>query len=162
MGRSVAILFGLPLIIVLVSFLSGCSSGSGVNVVNFVTPANVVLNPATTASIDVGATLTFTATPEDNTKKSLVQPVTYFSDNPAVVTVAANGIACAGTWDSLSLPQVCTPGPAGVAQITASAQGVSSAPTIGSYTARGRCVAPPRIENGTPRTMNGYVRRHVT
>jgi len=129
MGRSAVIVFGLPLIIVLVSFLSGCSSGSGVNVVNFVTPANVVLNPATTASMDVGATLTFTAIPEDNTKKSLVQPVTYFSDNPAVVTVAATGIACAGTWDSLSFPQVCTPGAAGVAQITASAQGVTSPPT---------------------------------
>jgi hypothetical protein len=129
MGRSVVIVFGLPSIIVLVSLLSGCSSSNGVNVVNFPTPANVVLNPATTASMDVGATLTFTAIPEDNTKKSLVQPVTYFSDNPAVVTVAANGIACAGTWDSLSFPQVCTPGPAGVAQISASAQGVSSPPT---------------------------------
>ena len=57
MGRSVVIVFGLPLIIVLVSCLSGCSSGSGVNVVSYPTPAIVVLTPATTASIDVGATL---------------------------------------------------------------------------------------------------------
>jgi hypothetical protein len=129
MGRSSLIVFGLPSIVVLASFLSGCSSGSGVNVVNFPTPANVVLNPATTASMDVGATLTFTAIPEDNTKKTLAQPITFLSGNPAVVTIAANGIACAGTWDSLVSPQVCTPGPAGMAQITASAQGVSSPPT---------------------------------
>ena len=57
------------------------------------------------------------------------QPITFLSGNPAVVTIAANGIACAGTWDSLASPQVCTPGPAGVAQITAIAQGVSSPPT---------------------------------
>src|ERR1700676_950110 len=129
MGRSVAIVFGLPSIIVMVSFLSGCSSSNGVNVVNFPTPANVVLNPATTASMDVGGTLVFTAIPENSAKAALVQPVTYFSANPAVVTVAANGIACAGTWDSLSFPQVFTPGPAGVAQNSASGQGVSSPPT---------------------------------
>jgi len=129
MGRSVVIVFGLPSIIVLVSFLSACSSGSSVNVVSYPVPAIVVLNPATTASMDVGATMVFTAIPQDAAKAALVQPITYSSGNPAVVTIAANGIACAGTWDSLVSPQVCTPGPAGVAQISASAQGVSSPPT---------------------------------
>ncbi len=93
------------------------------------TPANVLLTPAATASLDVGATLSFTAQPQDNANNNLTQPVSYASSNTAVVTIAANGIACAGTWDSISSPQVCTPGPTGVSQITGSAQGITSPPT---------------------------------
>jgi len=43
--------------------------------------------------------------------------------------VANNGTACAGTWDSLSTPQICTPGPVGVADVTATSHGISSPPT---------------------------------
>ncbi len=59
----------------------------------------------------------------------ITEPVTYVSSNPAVVTVAANGLACAGSWDSLASPLVCTPGGTGVAEVTAVALGVSSSPT---------------------------------
>ncbi len=129
MGRSGPVWAGTFLVLFLAAGLSGCSSGGGVAVVTYPIPANVMLTPATTASMDVGATLTFTAQPQDNGNNNLTQPVSYFSSNSAVVTIAANGIACAGTWDSISSPQVCTPGPVGVAQITGSAQGVSSPPT---------------------------------
>jgi hypothetical protein len=129
MDRSCLAQVGAPLVFALAVILSGCSSGSSTKIVSFPVPANVVLTPATTASVDVGATVTFTAQAEDNKNNAATQPVSYFSSNPAVATVAANGIACAGTWDSITSPQVCTPGPAGVAQITASAQGVSSPPT---------------------------------
>jgi hypothetical protein len=129
MDRFRLVLFGAPLVFFLAVFLSGCSSGSSTKIISYPVPANVVLTPATTASVDVGATVTFTAQAEDNKNNAATQPVSYFSSNPAVATVAANGIACAGTWDSIISPQVCTPGPAGVAQITASAQGVSSPPT---------------------------------
>jgi hypothetical protein len=128
MGRSGFVVLGIPSIFFLASLLSGCSSNS-TKAVSFPVPAIVVLTPGTPASMDIGATLSFTASPQDSSKANLVQPVSYFSANPAVVTIAANGIACAGTWDSVSNPQVCTPGPVGVAQITASAQGVSSPPT---------------------------------
>jgi hypothetical protein len=115
--------------IVLAAALSGCSSGNATKVVNYPVPTIVVLSPGTSASIDVGATLTFTAQAQNSAKAVLTQPITYSSNNPAVVTIAANGIACAGTWDSITSPQVCTPGPVGVAQVTASAQGVNSPPT---------------------------------
>ncbi|MGH9514007.1 MAG: YncE family protein [Terriglobales bacterium] len=113
----------------LATLLSGCSSGGATKVVSYQTPANVTLSPGPNASMDVGAVLTFTAQAEDNANNAVTQPITYFSSNPAVATIAATGAACAGTWDSISTPQVCTPGPAGVAQITASAQGVTSPPT---------------------------------
>ena len=129
MGRSGLSVVGTFLVLFLAAGLPGCSKGSGVSVATFQTPANVVLTPSTAASMDVGATLSFTAQPEDNANNPLTQPVSYFSSNSAVVTIAANGIACAGTWDSISSPQVCTPGPVGVAQITGSAQGVTSPPT---------------------------------
>src|SRR5450755_4312428 len=129
MGKSGPGLTGALLMVFFGAALSGCGSSSSVKVATFAVPANVLLTPATTASIDVGATLTFSAQPEDNKNTVLTQPVTYFSSNPAVATIAASGIVCAGTWDSISSPQVCTPGPVGVAQITASTQGVSSPPT---------------------------------
>ncbi len=118
-----------PLAFCLAAILSGCSSGSSTHIVSYAVPANVTLTPATTASLDVGTSLAFSAQAEDNKDNAVTQPITYFSSNPAVVTIAANGIACAGSWDSISSPQVCTPGPVGTAQITASAQGVSSPPT---------------------------------
>ncbi|MGH9528588.1 MAG: hypothetical protein ACRD2S_01575, partial [Terriglobales bacterium] len=129
MGRGIPVSIGAFFVFFLAAGLSGCSSGGGVAVVTYQTPANVTLTPSATASMDVGATLAFTAQAEDNANNAVTQPVSYFSSNSAVVTIAANGIACAGTWDSISSPQVCTPGPTGVAQITGSAQGVSSPPT---------------------------------
>ncbi len=129
MGRFVPVLIAALSAFFLGAVLSGCGSGSGVSVATYPTPANVALTPSTTASMDVGATLSFTAQPEDNTNTPITQPVSYFSSNSAVVTIAATGVACAGTWDSISNPQVCTPGPTGVAQVTGSAQGVSSPPT---------------------------------
>src|SRR5262249_50912678 len=61
---------------------------------------------------------------------TLTVPITYHSSNSAVVTVAINGLACAGTWNSLTSPQICTPGQLGVAAITATSGGVSSPPTM--------------------------------
>jgi hypothetical protein len=53
---------------------------------------------------------------------------TFQSSDTAVVTIADNGQACAGTWNSLSVPLVCTAGNPGIAQVTASALGVTSPP----------------------------------
>src|SRR5581483_1145798 len=50
------------------------------------------------------------------------------SSNPAVLTIANNGLACAGTWDSLTNPLVCTAGATGTADVTAVAEGVTSPP----------------------------------
>jgi hypothetical protein len=132
MGRSFALVRVVSVFIVLGSIvtLSGCSSGSPTNATSFPVPASIGLAPANSVSLDTGSTTqTFTASPRNTANAAVTTPVTFLSSNTAVLTVASNGNACAGTWDSLTTPQICTPGPVGVAQVTATASGVSSPPT---------------------------------
>src|SRR5438093_1434789 len=128
MGRSVFFSFVVILNLLLIAALSGCSSSSRTPT-EFPVPASIIRSPSHAVSIDVGAMQSFTATPQNNNKQTITTPVSFQSSNTAVLTIAANGLGCAGTWDSLSAPQVCTPGQVGVAQVTATAKGVSSPPT---------------------------------
>src|SRR6266550_6423542 len=128
MGRSVFFSLALIINLVLIGALSGCG-GSSSKPVGFPVPASIILSPTTTVSVDLGGIQSFTATPQNNNKQTITTPVSFQSSNTAVLTIAANGLACAGSWDSLSVPQVCTPGQVGVAQVTATAKGVSSPPT---------------------------------
>ena len=136
MGRSSSsslIMVRSALILIAVSFiaaLTGCSSSSPTTNTVFPVPANIILAPANTISLDVGsANQTFTATPQNSKHVAITTPVSFLSSNTAVLTIASNGLACAGTWDSLTAPQICTPGPVGVVQVTATSHGVSSPPT---------------------------------
>lgn len=132
MGRS-SLIVRLVFIFIAVSLiagLTGCSSTSPTRSTNFPTPASISLSPANPVSLDAGAaTQTFTATPRNSSNTTITTPVTFLSSNTAVLTIATNGLACAGTWDSLNAPQICTPGPVGTAQVTARSHGVSSPPT---------------------------------
>ena len=118
MGRSVFFAFGIILSLILIAALPGCG-GSSSKPVGFPVPASILLSPASTASIDLGGTQSFTATAQNNNKQTITTPISFQSSNTAVLTIASNGLACAGTWDSLSAPQVCTPGQVGNAQVTA-------------------------------------------
>src|SRR5580704_19126189 len=131
MGRSGIAGFAVfgALLIFLVGSLPGCSGGSPVHTTTFAVPASVTLSPSPYLSLEIGTYEALTATALSATRTDITQPISYVSSNTAVVTVASNGLACAGSWDSLSNPQICTPGGVGVAQITASAQGVSSPTT---------------------------------
>lgn len=130
MGRSSLIGFAVlvPLLVFQVAGLAGCGS-SAVRSTNFPVPASVNLAPAPNASIEIGTNQAFIAGALDSAGQPITEPMFFQSSNTAVATVANNGLVCAGSWDSLSSPQICTPGPVGVAEITATAQGVSSAPT---------------------------------
>jgi hypothetical protein len=130
MGRSglVSSVFFVALLVFQMAGLAGCGS-SAIRTTTFPVPATVSLNPTTNLSMEIGTNQSFTAGALDSVGQALTEPVFFQSSNTAVVTVAGSGLACAGTWDSLSNPQICTPGPVGVAQITATAQGVSSPPT---------------------------------
>lgn len=129
MGRSggsvVAVLAGF----VLLALLVGCGKNSAVKTANYPVPASITIAPAPSVSLEVGTTESFTTTVQSATKAAITEPVSFVSSNPAVVSVAASGLACAGSWDSLISPTLCTPGPVGVAQVTAIAQGVASPPT---------------------------------
>jgi hypothetical protein len=90
------------------------------------TPTTVTLSPAD-SSVDLGSTLQFTASAR-NGAGAVNVPFVYTSSNPSVLSFvpSAGGFACAGRWDTLG--QICTPTGAGFAQVTASANGVTSAP----------------------------------
>jgi hypothetical protein len=118
--------------LLLIAGLGGCSSNSAVHTTNFAVPASVTLSPGPNFSMEIGTIQAFTATALSASNAAATQPMSFQSSNPAVLTIATNGLACAGSWNSLSSPQVCTPGPTGVAEVTASAQGVSS-PTTTVY-----------------------------
>ena len=129
MGRLVP-LVRVVVLLVLAGFLSACgSSGPITSSTNYATPTKVSLTPSPTSSLEVGGTVTFTATASGPGNTGITEPINYVSSNTAVLTIASNGQACAGSWDSLSSPSVCTPGSVGVAQVTAVAQGISSAVT---------------------------------
>jgi hypothetical protein len=126
-------LFGFAFFIAFLIFalggLVGCSSGSPVSTTSFAVPASITLTPKPNASMEIGAFQTFLATATSSTNTTIAVPISYQSSNTAVLTIASNGLACAGSWDSLSNPQICTPGGVGVAAVTATAQGVSSPST---------------------------------
>ncbi len=109
--------------------LSGCvgkstpnPTGSGVQ--------TVTLSPTTTLSLEFGRTQNFSATAHDSAGRTVFTTIHFVSDNNAALEISNNGVACAGKWDSLSNPVRCSPGVEGIANVTAVAEGVSSAPTI--------------------------------
>lgn len=110
------------------AFLFSCSSPTSTTVTTFPVPASVSLSPSPNVSLEVGKFVPLTAAAHDSTGASVTETFTFQSSNPSVVTVANNGIACAGAWDSLTAPVVCTPGSTGTAQVTAVANGVTSPP----------------------------------
>jgi hypothetical protein len=111
----------LALLIVACALLPSCGSSSATKVSPEVPPTGVGISPGPNVSLEVGKGLAFSATPA-------ADAFTFHSSNTAVLTVANNGQACAGTWNSLTVPQVCTPGVEGTAQVTASTLGVTSSP----------------------------------
>ena len=115
--------------ILLLATLPSCSSGKAIGTTVYPVPASISITPAPTLSLELGTNQAFTATIQNSAKTALTEPVTYLSSDTSIVTVAANGLACAGSWDNLASPTVCTPGRVGTAQVTAIAQGVSSPPT---------------------------------
>ncbi|HST11911.1 MAG TPA: WD40 repeat domain-containing protein [Terriglobales bacterium] len=125
MRRFASRVFAAFFISFLFASLSGCGSSNPVGTSTTPTPTKVLLIP-TTGTLDLGATLAFSA--------SLIPPaavpVVFTSSNPRVLSFvpSAGGLACAGRWDTLG--RVCTPGGAGVTQVTASANGVTSAPVL--------------------------------
>ena len=101
--------------------LPSCGSSSPTKISPEITPTGVSMSPGPNVSLEVGKGVAFSVTPA-------ADKFTFQSSNTAVVTIAENGQACAGTWNSLSVPQVCTPGNPGIAQVTASTLGVTSPP----------------------------------
>lgn len=129
MGRGFGRGLLLAFVAVCLSGLSACGGG-GNKGTPLPTPSSISLTPANAVSLDLGATQAFTPTVHSATSTNPInEPVIWQTSNASVITIANNGLACAGTWNSLTSPQVCTPGSVGTAQVTASAMGIISPPT---------------------------------
>src|SRR6266550_5352770 len=116
------------LAIISLATLSGCV-GNSTNNSQAGGVQTVALSPSTDVSLELGRTQNFGASARNAAGQSVFTTIHFVSDNNASLTIANSGAACAGSWDSLSNPVVCTPGVAGIATVTAEAEGVSSAPT---------------------------------
>jgi hypothetical protein len=79
--------------------------------------------------MQLGSTVQLTASAVNNGNTSISPPFTYTSSNPGIVDVAPNGAACAGSWNA-PLYSICTPAATGTANVTASALGATSPPTL--------------------------------
>jgi hypothetical protein len=99
-------------------------------------PVKINLNPAPSTSVAAGTVFQFNATAENSANSSISLSFTYVvtplgqnSVGAAILDVAPNGYACAGAWNA-PLYNACTPGNTGVVQVTATAAGASSVPTV--------------------------------
>jgi hypothetical protein len=111
----------LAFLIVACVLLPSCGSSSPTRLTPEIPPTGVSISPGPNVSLEVGKGVAFSVAPA-------ADKFTFQSSNTAVLTVATNGQACAGTWNSLTVPTVCTPGNPGIAQVTASSLGVTSPP----------------------------------
>ena len=135
----------LTFLVISCTLLPSCGGGSATKTVAEVVPAGVSLTPGPTISLEVGQTVSFSAAPTADT-------FSFQSSNPTVLTVANRGQACAGTWNSLSVPQICTPGPVGTSQVTATTLGVTSSPVTVYVHAPITSIAISKVP-GQPQTL---------
>lgn len=111
----------------IVLFLGGCGGHKPAGASPF--PAKITLSPPTSASLQQGGILVFTASAQNAVGSSVRPGFAFASDNPDVLTMSPTGLACAGTWNA-PLYTICAPAGIGVANVTASALGATSPPTL--------------------------------
>ena len=119
---------GSILVLIFTLGLSGCGGGgnsSGGVIKPVIT--KVTLSPSS-LSMELGALAQVSVLAEDASGKAIFTATpTFSSSNTAVATISNSGVVCAGTWDSLTTPVVCTPAvAAGTSNLTATAGGVTS------------------------------------
>ncbi len=122
--------FLLTLAAGLALILTGCL-GSSTSNSNNAQVKSISLSPSGNVSLEVGGRFTFAAVAIDPTNHEI--PGANFqyivssppgSNTPPPISITNGGSACAGTWDATQTS--CNPGSAGVAIVTAVANGVSS------------------------------------
>jgi hypothetical protein len=116
MGRSLSNALRLAVAIISLWSLGGCGKTAKPGPPNF--PGRINLSPAVNTSMVLGATLNFTASVQTASGGNVATPVTYTSSDTSVLTLAPNGVACAGHWDVAFT--TCIPGGTGLALVTAS------------------------------------------
>ncbi len=91
-------------------------------------PGTVHISPANPVSLTLGTTANFTASAQNSAGQNVTASFTFQSSDTGVLNFSPSGAACAGTWNA-PFYSSCTPLGTGVVQVTATAAGVTSAPT---------------------------------
>ncbi len=125
MGRSHSKAWRLAVAILCLWSVSGCGKATKSGTAPSAT--RITLNPGSNISLTVGSAQVFTASAQSSSGGSINTPITYTSSDPSILTIAPNGVACAGHFDVAFT--TCTGGGTGIALVTASALGASSVPT---------------------------------
>jgi hypothetical protein len=126
MGRFRSNVFRLVVAILSLWSFSGCGGSSKSGAPIF--PGRVNLTPSNNTSLELGGVLGFLASAQTASGTNInTTAFTYSSSDTSILTLAPNGVACAGHWD-LNYT-VCTPGNSGPVQVTASVLGATSVPT---------------------------------
>ncbi len=125
MGRLRSKVLGLAVAILSLWSFGGCGGGSKPGPP--ILPGRVNLTPSGNTSLVVGGVLSFLASAQTASGTNISTAFTFSSTDTSILTLAPNGVACAGHWDVNYT--VCTPGNSGPVQVTASALGASSVPT---------------------------------
>ena len=125
MGRLRSNVLRLAVAVLALWSVSGCGGGAKHGTPIF--PGRVILTPGVDSSLLLGSTLNFTASAQTTTGVNISTPITFTSSDTSVLTLAPNGVACAGRWDVAF--SYCTPGNSGQVTVTASALGATSIPT---------------------------------
>src|ERR1700757_3523768 len=125
MGRFRSLILRVAVTFLSFSVITGCGGGSHPGPPLFA--GHINLNPGSPTSMVLGGTLTFTASVQTASGTNLNTPVTFASNDTAILNLAPNGVACAGHWDVAFT--TCTPGAMGAVKVTASALGATSVPT---------------------------------
>ncbi|HET9791324.1 MAG TPA: Ig-like domain-containing protein [Candidatus Angelobacter sp.] len=116
------------IILIAAAVLAGCGGGSSSSKNTVV---QVTLNPGTLSMV-AGQVAGTSVSAQNSTNTAIASTFTYNTSNPKLVTVSPAGLVCAGVWDSTFV--VCNGNDAsgnqvsGIATITATAAGVTSAP----------------------------------
>jgi hypothetical protein len=125
MGRLRSKVLWLTVATFSIASISGCGHGGKGNIALF--PGRIILLPASNTSLLLGGTLNFSASVQTGTGTVINTAVTFTSSDTSVLTIAPNGVACAGHWDVAYT--TCSAGGTGPVTVTASALGESSVPT---------------------------------
>jgi hypothetical protein len=126
MGRFRSKILRLVVAILSLWSFSGCGGSSKPGAPIF--PGRVNLTPSSNTSLVLGGILGFLASAQTASGTNInTATFTYSSSDTSILTLAPNGVACAGHWD-LNYT-VCTPGNSGPVQVTASTLGATSIPT---------------------------------
>jgi hypothetical protein len=126
MGRLRRKVLGFSLTGVSLVAISACGGHRPPGISPF--PAKITLSPGPATSLQLGSFQIFTATAQNSSGGNVSASFTFTSSNTTILNIAPGGVACAGVWNQNYT--VCTPGAAGEVEVTATALGATSAPTL--------------------------------